>query len=462
MGAPRRAARARSRTSSSRCCCGPPTPSATPTIPTTSSRRSSRSRPQAGIDLFRIFDALNWLPNLQLAIEAVREHGHALRGGHLLHRRHPRSRTATKYDLKYYVDLAKELEKLGANILGHQGHGRACASRTRPRSWSGRCEQEVGIPIHFHTHDTAGGQIASLLMAAEEGVDIVDCAHGAAVGHDQPAEPERAGRGAALHRRATPASTSRRCSDDRRLLGGGARATTRRSRPASWPPTADVYRHEMPGGQYTNLYPAGPGARAWTRAGARSAGCTPRSTSMFGDIVKVTPTSKVVGDMALFMVANNLTPDDVLDRQARAGVPRIGGRVLRGPARPAARRLPGEAAEARAARPQADDRPARRQPAAGRLRRRRATKLEKQLGRPVNDREVVTLSALSARLPRLRRITSELLRHSACCRRRSSSTAWSRARRSASTSSAGKTLIVKFLTVGDPHADGTPHWSSSS
>src|SRR5256714_2079796 len=131
---------------------------------------------QAGIDLFRIFDALNGLPNLQLAIEAVRDTGMLCEAaicytGDILDPGRP------KYDLKYYVNLAKQLEKLGANLLAIKDMAGLCkpfAAQLLVKT----LKQEIGIPIHFHTHDSAGGQMASLLPASEERVDIVDAAMG--------------------------------------------------------------------------------------------------------------------------------------------------------------------------------------------------------------------------------------------------------------------------------------------
>ncbi len=131
---------------------------------------------QAGIDLFRIFDALNWLPNMKLAIESVREQGMLCEPaicytGDILDKNRP------KYSLKYFVDLAKELEKMGANILGIKDMAGLCKPYAA-QALVKALKQEIGIPIHFHTHDSAGGQLASLLMAAEEGVDVVDAAMG--------------------------------------------------------------------------------------------------------------------------------------------------------------------------------------------------------------------------------------------------------------------------------------------
>src|SRR5205807_7951278 len=127
---------------------------------------------KAGIDLFRVFDALNGVPNLQLAIEAVRDAGMLCEAavcytGDLLDPNRP------KYDLKYYVTLAKQLEKLGANLLAIKDMAGLCKPYAAKKLVAA-LRQEVGLPILFHTHDCAGGQIASLLFAADEGVQVVD------------------------------------------------------------------------------------------------------------------------------------------------------------------------------------------------------------------------------------------------------------------------------------------------
>ena len=163
LAAPAPAARSRFPTSASRCCCAPPTPSATPPIPTTSSREFIDEAAAQGIDIFRIFDSLNWLPNMKVAMEAVREDRRDLRGRHLLHRRHPRSQARQV--------LARLLREHG------QGTGAAWARTSSPsRTWPACCKpyaadklvkalrEEVGIPIHFHTHDTSGINAASILQ----------------------------------------------------------------------------------------------------------------------------------------------------------------------------------------------------------------------------------------------------------------------------------------------------------
>ena len=267
-------------------------------------RESARS----GVDVFRIFDSLNWLPNMKVAIEAVRKTDRICEAaicytGDILDPKR------SKYDLKYFVNMAKELEKLGTHILGIKdmaGLLKPYAARQLVRA----LRQEIGIPIHFHTHDTAGGQLASYLLAAEEDVDIVDCAFSTMAG--LTSQPSLNAFVEAL--RFTPretgmsyeelATTSKYWEEVR-----GNYASFETGQKSS---SSEVYLHEMPGGQYANLYQQaqslGVGDR-WHEVGHMYAAVN----QMFGDIVKVTPSSKVVGDMTLFMMANNLTPEQVLE-----------------------------------------------------------------------------------------------------------------------------------------------------
>ncbi|HEY7426232.1 MAG TPA: pyruvate carboxylase, partial [Gemmataceae bacterium] len=339
---------------------------------------------QAGIDLFRIFDALNGLPNLQLAIDAVRDTGMLCEAaicytGDIL------DPSRTKYNLAYYVNLAKELEKRGANLLAIKDMAGLCkpyAAQMLIRA----LRQEIGIPIHFHTHDCAGGQIGSYLLAAEEGVSVVDCAM--APFSSMTSQPSLHALVEALRFR--PRSPA--LDDDALQEVADYWASVRRLyasfETGQLAPTADVYLNEMPGGQYTNLYHQAQAlglAERWREVCRMYA----EVNRMFGDIIKVTPTSKVVGDMALFMVGNNLTPDDVLSGtrelsfpesvieffEGRLGEPPGGfpetlqKRVLRGRqplrGRPGASLPPIDFAAARGT-------------------------VEQQVGRPVNDRELLS------------------------------------------------------------------------
>jgi pyruvate carboxylase len=271
---------------------------------------------QAGMDLFRVFDSLNWMPNLKLAIDAVRTEG-ALCEAAICYSGDILDPSRTKFTLKYYVDLAKEMEKAGANLLAIKDMAGICkpiAAQQLVRA----LKQEIGIPIHFHTHDCAGGQMAALLLAAEEGVDIVDCAFAPLSG--LTSQPSLNALVEAL--RFTPRDTGlspvrlQQTAD----YWEDVRKFYRPFESGQTAPSADIYLHEMPGGQYTNLVQQaqalGLGDR-WHDVGRMYA----EVNKMFGDIVKVTPSSKVVGDMALFMLANNLTPADVVDGNRELAFP---------------------------------------------------------------------------------------------------------------------------------------------
>lgn len=266
-----------------------------------------REAVDAGIDVFRIFDALNWVENMRVAMEAVCESGAICQAaicytGDILNPKRP------KYDLKYYVNLAKELEKLGAHILGIKdmaGLLKPAAAKVLVRA----LRQEIGIPIHFHTHDTAGIQAASILAAADEDLDAADGALSSMSGGTSQVNLNTLVESLRFGPRASELST-----DALTQLSNYWKAVREFYAPfesEALAASGDLYEHEMPGGQYTNLYHQ-----------AHSLGLSDRWTEvcqlyaevnqMFGDIVKVTPTSKAVGDMALFMVTNNLSVDDVM------------------------------------------------------------------------------------------------------------------------------------------------------
>jgi len=261
---------------------------------------------QAGVDIFRIFDCLNAVENMRLPIDAVREAGGVAEAaicytGDLFDASRP------KYNLKYYVDLAKVLEKAGAQVLGIKDMAGVCRPRAA-RELVRALKQEVGLPIHFHTHDTSGIAAASVLAAIEAGCDAVDGALDAMSG--LTSQPNLGSIAASLvggeHDAGVDLEAMQRLSD----YWEGVRRFYSPFEADIRSGTSDVYRHEMPGGQYTNL-----------REQARSLGLEARwaevshayaeVNQLFGDIVKVTPTSKVVGDLALYMVANGLTPEDV-------------------------------------------------------------------------------------------------------------------------------------------------------
>ncbi|MDN0083805.1 pyruvate carboxylase [Crenobacter sp. SG2305] len=261
-----------------------------------------------GIDLFRVFDSLNWVENMRVAMDAVRETGTLCEAaicytGDLFDASRPR------YHLRYYVDMAKQLERAGAHILAIKDMAGICTPRA-VRTLVTALKQEVGLPIHFHTHDTSGIAAASVLAAIDAGVDAVDGALDAMSG--LTSQPNLGSIVAALAGSERDPGLDRTALQQLSNYWEGVRRHYAPFEADMRAGTSAVYHHEMPGGQVTNL-----------REQARSLGLEARWPAvaeayaqvnlLFGDIVKVTPTSKVVGDMALFMVSNDLTPADVLD-----------------------------------------------------------------------------------------------------------------------------------------------------
>ncbi len=262
----------------------------------------------SGIDIFRIFDSLNYTPNLKVAMESVRR-THALCEGAVCYTGDILDPARTKYSLKYYVKLAKELEKMGAHILAIKDMAGLC----RPfaaHALVKALKEEIQSPIHFHTHDSSGINSASILKASEAGVDVVDLAIAPLSG--STSQPNLNSMAAALEH--TPRDTGL----DRGALQEFAdywQQVSAYYAPFDTAPrsgSADVYQHEMPGGQYTNLKEQAVGmglAQRWPEIARTYA----EVNQLFGDIVKVTPSSKVVGDMAMFLITRGIKPADVLN-----------------------------------------------------------------------------------------------------------------------------------------------------
>jgi pyruvate carboxylase len=290
-------------------------------------RECVREAAAAGIDVFRIFDALNWTPNMRVAMEAVCESGAICEAaicytGDILDSRR------TKYQLDYYVKLARELKKLGAHILAIKDMAGLCKPHAAAKLVKA-LRDETGLPIHFHTHDTGGVQAAAILNAAEAGLDIADAALASMSGGTS--QPNLNTLVESL--RNTPREGSL---DGARLdeLSEYWRETREFYTPFESPVLAagsDLYQHEMPGGQYTNLFQQAQAlglSSRWPEVCQIYAGVN----QLLGDIVKVTPTSKAVGDMALFLVANDLTCDDVMQGDRELAYPKsvldlLGGRM---------------------------------------------------------------------------------------------------------------------------------------
>ncbi|CAN5176839.1 pyruvate carboxylase [soil metagenome] len=267
-----------------------------------------RESAQAGMDIFRIFDACNWRPNLNMAIEAVRKTD-GIAEAAICYTGDILDPKRDKYSLKYYVDLAKDLVKFGTHFLAIKdmaGLLKPYAAKALVKA----LRAEINVPIHFHTHDSAGGQIASYLMAAEEGVDIVDCAFAPLSGLTAQPSMNALVEAARLSPRDTNLSFEELQSTA--YYWEEVRAYYAPFESGTLAASSDVYLHEMPGGQATNLMQQakslGLGDR-WPEVCRTYADVN----RLFGDIVKVTPTSKVVGDFALFMLANGLTIEQVKD-----------------------------------------------------------------------------------------------------------------------------------------------------
>ena len=259
-----------------------------------------------GIDVFRVFDSLNWVENMRVAMNAVLETNKICEAsicytGDIL------NPDRSKYDLKYYVSMAKELEAAGAHILGLKD----MAGLLKPAAATmliKTLKTEIGIPIHFHTHDTSGIAASTILAASEAGVDAVDTAMDAFSGGTS--QPCLGSIVEAL--RHTERDTELDIDDVRQINNYWEHVRDQyvAFESGSSAPASEVYLHEMPGGQFTNL-----------KAQARSLGLEEQwpeiaktyadVNQMFGDIVKVTPSSKVVGDMALMMVSQGLSRQDV-------------------------------------------------------------------------------------------------------------------------------------------------------
>jgi pyruvate carboxylase len=403
-----------------------------------------------GIDVFRIFDSLNDVDQMEVAMEAVLDSGRICEPsicytGDVLDPKRP------KYSLNYYVELAKRLEAMSGHILAIKDMAGLCRPFAAYELVK-TLKQEVGMPIHFHTHDSSGLNAATLLKASEAGVDIIDGAAASMSG--STSQPNLNSIAASLKNTERDTGLDEQALSDHSLYWETVRTYYLLFDNAPRHGSADIYMHEIPGGQFTNLQQQaaamGLGHR-WREVERMCADVN----QLFGDIVKVTPSSKVVGDMALYLLSKGMTceevaalpedhsvafPDSVSDMMAGSlGVPpdgwpqKVQKIILRG-----AKPIDGRAG---AKLPPAD-----------------FESLKAELT-PILDREPQWDETLSYVLypqvfkdyaaKRLAYSDVSVLPTPVFFYGMKTGEEW------AIDLEEGKTLVVKFLTVGDPHKDGT-------
>jgi pyruvate carboxylase len=403
----------------------------------------------AGIDVFRVFDCLNWADNMRVAIEAVLRAGRLCEAA-ICYSGNLSNPQEQKYDLKYYVSIAKELRTMGAHVLAIKDMAGLCQPRAAAALVKA-LKEEVGLPVHFHTHDTSGIGAASVLAAIEAGVDAVDGAIDALSGlTSQPnlgsiVEALRFGPRAA----GLDADKLREISTYWEQVRRGYIAFESDIRAGA----SEVYVHGMPGGQYTNLREQarnlGLDEHRWPEVARAYA----EVNEMFGDLVKVTPTSKVVGDMAITMVTSGLTREAVLDPNVEIAFPESVVRLFHGDlGRPSGGFPPGLQKKVLGERVPLGCRPGELLPAAD-LKAER-TLAEAKVGRAISEHELAsylmypkvfadyaadrTAFGDVGALPTAvffygmesgQEINVDIER--------------------------GKTLIVRYVTTSDPHEDGT-------
>ena len=402
---------------------------------------------EAGMDVFRIFDANNWLPNIKLGIDAVLKTD-AICEAAICYTGDILDPKRDKYTLTYFVNLAKELEKLGTHFLAIKdmaGLLKPYAAKKLVKA----LREAVGVPIHFHTHDSAGGQLASYTLAAEEGVSVVDCAFAPMAGvTSQPSL-----NALAEATRFTPRDTKLDFDalQETANYWDGVRRLYAPFETGQLASSAEVYLHEMPGGQYANLYQQahslGVGDR-WSEVGKMYAAVN----QMFGDIVKVTPTSKVVGDMTLFMMANNLTPEMVLDPAREVAYPESVVEFFEGKlGQPPGGFPPQLQARILRGRQPLTERPGATLPPADLAKAK--SDLEARLKRPASERDVVSYLLYPKVFPEFAEVQAKYADLSVLPTP-NFFFGMATGEEVNIEIEPGKTLIVKFLTIGEPQPDG--------
>lgn len=262
-----------------------------------------------GIDVFRIFDSLNWLPQMEKSIQTVRDSGKIAEAA-ICYTADINDPSRAKYDVNYYKEMARELEKMGAHIIAIKDMAGLLKPQAAYRLIS-ELKATTDLPIHLHTHDTSGNGIITYSAATKAGVDIVDVATSAVSG--STSQPSMSSLYYALVNGARTPDINIDNAQELNHYWEDVRMYYKPFENGLNAPQTEVYMHEMPGGQYSNLQQQAKAVglgNEWDKIKKMYH----TVNLMFGDIVKVTPSSKVVGDMALFMVQNDLTEEDIFKK----------------------------------------------------------------------------------------------------------------------------------------------------
>ena len=272
---------------------------------------------ESGMDIFRVFDSLNYLPNLKVAMDSIRKHTNSVCEATICYTGDILSSDRDKYTLKYYVEMAKELEIMGAHILALKDMSGLCHPNAAYKLIKA-LRKEIAIPVHFHTHDSSGIAGASIIKAAEAGVDAVDLSISSLSG--LTAQPNLNSIIHAMRGDKRDTKLDQKFFDDLSIYWEAIRQYYEPFDTSPKFGSAEVYHHEMPGGQYTNL-----------REQARALGLGARwpevvryyreVNDLLGDIVKVTPSSKVVGDLAIFLLTKGVEPKDMVNLEPGTAFP---------------------------------------------------------------------------------------------------------------------------------------------
>ena len=271
----------------------------------------------SGMDIFRVFDSLNYLPNLKVAMDSIRKDTNSICEATICYTGDVLDEARDKYSLKYYVDMAKELEQMGAHILALKDMSGLCTPHAAYKLVKA-LRSEISIPVHFHTHDSSGIAGASIIKAAEAGVDVVDLAVSSLSG--LTSQPNLNSIVNALHGQKRDTGLNLEFLNELSIYWEAVRQFYGPFDTSPKFGSAEVYTHEMPGGQYTNL-----------REQARALGLGARwpevvryyheVNKLFGDIVKVTPSSKVVGDLSMFLLTKGIEPADLVNLEPGTAFP---------------------------------------------------------------------------------------------------------------------------------------------